>query len=62
MCTTAAEISRAKKQDKICILMGIEGGYAIEEFALCPEKLLSARYALHDADAQCYARLGRRPS
>lgn len=30
MCTTAAEIRRAKKQGKICILMGIEGGYAIE--------------------------------
>ncbi len=30
MCTTAAEIRRAKKQNKICLLMGIEGGYAIE--------------------------------
>ncbi len=30
MCTTAAEIRRAKKQKKICLLMGIEGGYAIE--------------------------------
>jgi membrane dipeptidase len=29
-CTTAAEIRRAKKQNKICALMGIEGGYAIE--------------------------------
>ncbi|MEO7659153.1 MAG: dipeptidase [Pyrinomonadaceae bacterium] len=29
-CTTAAEIRRAKKQNKICMLMGIEGGYAIE--------------------------------
>ncbi|MDM7923420.1 MAG: dipeptidase, partial [Pyrinomonadaceae bacterium] len=29
-CTTAAEIRRAKKQDKVCLLMGIEGGYAIE--------------------------------
>ena len=30
MCTTAAEIRRAKKSGKICTLMGIEGGYAIE--------------------------------
>src|SRR5688572_8328102 len=30
MCTTADEIRRAKKQNKICLLMGIEGGYAIE--------------------------------
>ncbi len=30
-CTTAAEIRRAKKQKKICILMGIEGGYVIED-------------------------------
>lgn len=30
ICTTAAEIRRAKKQNKICALMGIEGGYAIE--------------------------------
>ncbi|MEQ1606345.1 MAG: dipeptidase [Pyrinomonadaceae bacterium] len=30
-CTTAAEIRNAKKQNKICILMGIEGGYVIED-------------------------------
>lgn len=30
ICTTAAEIRIAKKSDKICLLMGIEGGYAIE--------------------------------
>jgi len=30
MCTTADEIRRAKKQNKVCLLMGIEGGYAIE--------------------------------
>jgi membrane dipeptidase len=29
-CDTADEIRRAKKQKKICALMGIEGGYAIE--------------------------------
>lgn len=30
MCTTAAEIRKAKKAGKVCVLMGIEGGYAIE--------------------------------
>lgn len=30
MCATAAEIRRAKKAGKMCALMGIEGGYAIE--------------------------------
>ncbi len=30
MCRTAAEIRRAKKAGNICVLMGIEGGYAIE--------------------------------
>jgi membrane dipeptidase len=30
MCTTAAEIRRAKRTSKTCELMGIEGGYAIE--------------------------------
>ena len=30
-CTTAAEIRKAKKQNKICILMGIEGGYVMED-------------------------------
>jgi membrane dipeptidase len=30
MCTTASEIRRAKKLNKTCALMGIEGGYAIE--------------------------------
>lgn len=29
-CTTVADIRRAKKQNKVCALMGIEGGYAIE--------------------------------
>ncbi|CAN5318310.1 dipeptidase [soil metagenome] len=29
-CTTADDIRRAKKQKKVCALMGIEGGYAIE--------------------------------
>lgn len=31
MCTTATDIRRAKKQKKVCILMGIEGGYVIED-------------------------------
>ena len=30
-CTTAAEIRNAKKMGKTCILMGIEGGYVIED-------------------------------
>lgn len=29
-CTTAADIRLAKRQGKMCVLMGIEGGYAIE--------------------------------
>lgn len=31
MCTTANEIRKAKKSGKMCVLMGIEGGYAIED-------------------------------
>lgn len=31
LCTTAAQIRQAKKQKKICALMGIEGGHAIED-------------------------------
>jgi len=30
MCTTAEQIRAAKKSGKMCVLMGIEGGYAIE--------------------------------
>ncbi len=30
LCTTAAEIRGAKRAGKMCVLMGIEGGYAIE--------------------------------
>ena len=46
MCTTAAEIRRAKKQKKICALMGIEGGYVIENslFALRDFYRLGIRY------------------
>jgi membrane dipeptidase len=46
MCTTAAEIRRAKKQKKTCALMGIEGGYAIENslYALRDFYRLGVRY------------------
>jgi membrane dipeptidase len=45
-CTTAAEIRRAKKSNKICILMGIEGGYVIEDslYALRNFYRLGVRY------------------
>jgi membrane dipeptidase len=45
-CTTASEIRRAKKTDKICILMGIEGGYVIEDslYALRNMYRLGVRY------------------
>lgn len=45
-CTTADEIRRAKKQSKICLLMGIEGGYAIENslYALRNFYRLGVRY------------------
>src|SRR5215203_5630992 len=45
-CTTADEIRRAKKQKKICALMGIEGGYAIENslYALRDFYRLGIRY------------------
>jgi membrane dipeptidase len=46
MCTTAAEIRRAKKTGKVCALMGIEGGYAIENslYALRNFYRLGIRY------------------
>ena len=46
MCTTAAEIRRAKKAGKVCALMGIEGGYAIENslYALRNFYRLGIRY------------------
>ncbi|MCY7377075.1 MAG: dipeptidase, partial [Pyrinomonadaceae bacterium] len=45
-CTTAAQIRLAKKQNKVCVLMGIEGGYAIENslFALRNFYRLGIRY------------------
>lgn len=46
ICTTAGEIRQAKKQNRICLLMGIEGGYAIENslFALRNFFRLGVRY------------------
>jgi len=45
-CTTSAEIRRAKKANQICLLMGIEGGYAIEDslYALRNFYRLGVRY------------------
>lgn len=45
-CTTAAEIRRAKKANTICMLMGIEGGYAIDNslYALRNFYRLGVRY------------------
>ena len=45
-CTTADEIRRAKKGGKICLLMGIEGGYAIDNslYALRNFYRLGIRY------------------
>ena len=45
-CTTADEIRRAKKDRKICLLMGIEGGYAIDNslYALRNFYRLGIRY------------------
>jgi membrane dipeptidase len=46
LCTTADDIRRAKKQNKVCALMGIEGGYAIENslYALRDFYRLGVRY------------------
>jgi membrane dipeptidase len=45
-CTTAREIREAKKRKQICLLMGIEGGYAIENslYALRNFYRLGIRY------------------
>ncbi len=45
-CTTATQIQQAKKQNKVCALMGIEGGHAIEDslFALRDFYRLGVRY------------------
>ncbi|MER3431641.1 MAG: membrane dipeptidase [Blastocatellia bacterium] len=46
LCTTAAEIRQAKRIGKTCVLMGIEGGYAIENslYALRNFYRLGIRY------------------
>ena len=46
ICTTAAQIRQAKKENKLCALMGIEGGHAIEDslFALRDFYRLGVRY------------------
>ncbi len=46
MCFTADDIRRAKRQGKTCLLMGIEGGYAIEDslYALRNFYRLGIRY------------------
>ena len=45
-CTTAEEIRRAKQRNKVCVLMGIEGGYVIENslYALRNFYRLGIRY------------------
>lgn len=45
-CATAAQIRQAKRQNKVCVLMGIEGGYVIENslFALRNFYRLGVRY------------------
>jgi membrane dipeptidase len=45
-CTSVADIRRAKKQNKVCAMMGIEGGYAIENslYALRNFYRLGVRY------------------
>lgn len=45
-CTTSAQIRQAKKANKVCALMGIEGGYAIDNslFALRDFYRLGIRY------------------
>ena len=67
ICTTAAEIRQAKKDNKLCALMGIEGGHAIENslFALRDFYRLGVRYMTltHNntndwADACCDHRAG----
>ena len=46
MCSNAAQIRQAKKQNKLCVLMGIEGGYVIENslYALRNFYRLGIRY------------------
>lgn len=68
LCTTSAEIKRAKKMGKVCALMGIEGGHAIEDslYALRDFYRLGVRYMTltwnntnNWADACCDTRDGK---
>ncbi|MEO8074219.1 MAG: dipeptidase [Acidobacteriota bacterium] len=68
LCTTSADIYRAKKDGKVCAYMGIEGGHAIEDslFALRDFYRLGVRYMTltHNntnnwADACCDTRDGK---
>jgi len=45
-CMTASDIKRAKRQNKLCVLMGLEGGHAIEDslYALRDFYRLGVRY------------------
>ncbi len=46
LCTTSEQIKRAKKRGQLCVLMGIEGGHAIEDslYALRDFYRLGVRY------------------
>ncbi len=68
LCTTSADVYRAKKAGKVCAYMGIEGGHAIEDslFALRDFYRLGVRYMTltHNntnnwADACCDTRDGK---
>ena len=57
---TAEDVRDAFKRGKIGSLLGLEGGHAIENSLGALRVLLRPRRAVHDADAQRHARLGRR--
>ena len=50
-CTTADDIRRAKKAKKVCVLMGIEGGYVIENSLYRFAEFLSFGHSIYDLDA-----------
>jgi membrane dipeptidase len=54
---SVAGIQAARRENKIAILIGIEGGHAIG-FRGNPLRVLSAGGSLHDADAHEYEQLG----
>ena len=55
---SVAGIRQAKKDGKIAILIGIEGGHAIEDSLGALSSFSPARRALHDADAHQHEQLG----